>query len=906
MKSSMIFACWLLTLTLVVADARATELTAVTLFGCNAEGTVDPAFRNNSGPIDAAWDLFFYEGEVFNPASGSPEEIRWLNSPKDHTVRIPLTPGRHTFTFHTEFGRAFPFVGMNLFFDGTADRAGISVRAPMHGAGTSIPPMVANDAAKTMGWPLTEIPATASLSFGGPAGGLWNFVDTGNELKVTLVSFQCSVPAADANLDLVGPHEIGPSGKPDCVGQFVLDVEPAVSRPSNLHAWLQLVAGVTAGAPDMAEPWKQQFAETHVPEPFSFVYDGTSSREFLRQWKRTLDRRQLADGRTMHRVVYSDPKTGLEVRWEGAECPEFKTVEWTLYFKNTGPADSPILADILALDTSFLGRRQSGPFVLHHSRGDTCAPDAFEPLTATLAPGEFLRATPRGGRATDKAFPYFNLRSGNEGVILAVGWPGQWAAGFTAEDERSMSVRAGQERTHLRLQPGEEIRTPLIVLQFTDHGDWIDAQNQWRRWMIQHNLPRPQGKPLPLPMFNACSSHQFAEMTKANEQNQIEFIDSYLNKGLKLNYWWMDAGWYVGAAEKGWPWTGTWEVDRRPHRFPNGLRAISDHAHAKGVQTIVWFEPERVAAGTWLATERPGWVLGGTGGGILNLGNPEAWQWLVDHIDKLLTDEGIDLYRQDYNIEPLNYWRAHDAEDRQGITENHYVTGYLAYWDELLRRHPGMLIDSCASGGRRNDLETMRRAVPLLRSDYLFEPVGQQGHTYGLSFWLPFFGTGYCPSNGSGWGWGTGGLSYAPYIRRSNMCPANIGCFDFRVEVDDALIQKLYKEWVEVAPDFFGDYYPLTSHSLSGDTWIAWQFHRPDAGRGMVQAFRRAENDFFGGQFRLRGLDPNAQYAVRNFDVQGEVIASGKKLMEEGVEITIPERPGAAVLMYERQEAGQK
>ena len=118
--------------------------------------------------------------------------------------------------------------------------------------------------------------------------------------------------------------------------------------------------------------------------------------------------------------------------------------------------------------------------------------------------------------------------------------------------------------------------------------------------MIKHNLPRPGGKQLKLPQFNACSSHQFAEMTKANEKNQIEFIDSYLDKGLKLDYWWMDAGWYVGAAENNWTWTGTWEVDRRPHRFPNGLRAISDHAHRKGVKIIVWFEPERVTPGTWL------------------------------------------------------------------------------------------------------------------------------------------------------------------------------------------------------------------------------------------------------------------------------------------------------------------
>ncbi len=156
-------------------------------------------------------------------------------------------------------------------------------------------------------------------------------------------------------------------------------------------------------------------------------------------------------------------------------------------------------------------------------------------------------------------------------MIVVVGWPGQWAARFARDGDRSINITAGQELTHLRLHPSEEVRTPLIVLQFADQGDWIDAQNTWRRWMIQHNLPRPGGKPLPLPMLNACSSHQFAEMTKANEKNQIEFIDSYLQKGLQLDYWWMDAGWYVGAAEKGWPWTGTWEVDRRSRPIPERL-----------------------------------------------------------------------------------------------------------------------------------------------------------------------------------------------------------------------------------------------------------------------------------------------------------------------------------------------
>ena len=204
------------------------------------------------------------------------------------------------------------------------------------------------------------------------------------------------------------------------------------------------------------------------------------------------------------------------------------------------------------------------------------------------------------------------------------------------------------------------------------------------------------------------------------------------------------------------------------------------------------------------------------------------------------------------------------------MTENKYVIGYLAYWDELLRRHPGMLIDSCASGGRRNDLETMRRAVPLLRSDYLFEPVGQQGHTYGLSFWLPFYGTGYCPSNTVGWGWGTGGVSYDPYTRRSNMCPANTACFDFRVDVDDCVDS-------EALPRMAGGRPGLLRRLLSAD--------RPQPGsRAPGSPGNSIGPKPAGGWFRrfagrtaistaassgCEGFVPDAQYEVVNFDEPG-------------------------------------
>lgn len=72
---------------------------------------------------------------------------------------------------------------------------------------------------------------------------------------------------------------------------------------------------------------------------------------------------------------------------------------------------------------------------------------------------------------------------------------------------------------------------------------------------------------------------------------------------------------------------------------------------------------------------------------------------------------------------------------------------HLALWDELRRRHPGLRLDSCASGGRRNDLESMCFAVPRLQSDFQFPEMkgdveGNQGHTHGLSSWLPCQVTG--------------------------------------------------------------------------------------------------------------------------------------------------------------------
>ena len=630
-------------------------------------------------------------------------------------------------------------------------------------------------------------------------------------------------------------------------------------------------------------PLQGQARLPYTAEPFfSFTYDGRPSAEFLSSWPLERASERVDDARTKHTLTYRDPATGLVVRCACIAYHDFPSVEWTLYFKNEGAAATPVLSDIMAADTAF-SRAGEGEFVLHAHKGDNCVPDSYEPYADTLGPGTDKRIANSGGRPTQTAFPYFNIATGGEGVIFVVSWAGQWAAQFTRDQETGLRLRAGQELTRFKLLPAEEVRTPMIVLQFWK-GDRLHAQNVWRAWMISHNVPRPGGKLPPLPQLAACSSHQFGEMIHANSESQVFFVDKYLERGIRLDYWWMDAGWYVNKT--GWPNTGTWEVDTS--RFPGGLRPICDHAHEKGVRTLVWFEPERVTPGTWLYDEHPEWLLGRDGEQkLLNLGNPEACQWLTDHVDGLLNSEGIDLYRQDFNMDPLSYWRANDAEDRQGITEIRHVEGYFAYWDELRRRNPNMLIDSCASGGRRNDLETLRRAVPLLRSDYIMEPVGNQCHTHALSLWFPFYGTGTSKTD--------------TYLVRSVLCPHFIACWDMRDEaLDYANLASMIRQWKDFGQHYFGDYYPLTPYSLDDGQWIAWQFHSPELEGGMVQVFRRSDSIYEAARLRLNGLDPSGKYEVRNMDEERPVTISARELLDDGLPVKLPQRPAAVIFTYKR------
>ena len=651
---------------------------------------------------------------------------------------------------------------------------------------------------------------------------------------------------------------------------------------------------------DMAlcRSYTASFQASPAQLPCSFLYGGKQINGLPDAWQpvtttRTIDANLVE---TVHEGT--DGETGLRVRIEVLEYRDFPVMEWVVWFTNTGSAPTPILRDLRAFDGSFAGQAP----VLHHCNGDFCSEDGYRPQETPLPEGAELTFAPNGGRPCDGAFPYFRLQFEGCGLTLAVGWPAQWSATFRGLAD-GVAMQAGQQQTNLRLRPGERVRTPrMTVMSWT--GDTIRATNLWRRWYLAHVLPRPDGQPLQ-PLLALAATDTGEEFTAATRENQLEYMERFTRQGFDYDVWWIDAGWYPCRDENGdrrWRVTGTWEPD--PERFPNGFAPVSERAKEDGARLLVWFEPERVFNDSRLWREHPGWLLrsAATEGdeaqnALLNLGNAECRQWLTDHVCALVKNNGIGVYRQDFNFPPLAYWRDNDPEDRQGINENLYVQGYLQYWDDLLARNPGLWIDSCSSGGRRNDLETMRRAVPLHYTDcgYGVHPVKLSFH-HTLFQWIPYFkeATVSWDQNPTGYD-GRFDRVIDSFSFHCGMAAMLFATLDIRRDdYDFTLGRKMIAIWRRAAPLLLhGDYYPLTPFSRSGEQWVAWQFDRPELGEGLLQGIRLAACPQETFTLYPRSLNPEAEYLLENPETGERRRLSGAALLSEGLALSIPSRSGA-------------
>lgn len=671
------------------------------------------------------------------------------------------------------------------------------------------------------------------------------------------------------------------------------------------------------------------FGRCVVP-PFSFKKDGVPSEKFIRSWRYSCSKVTAPEENAVqYSIVYKDPKSGLRVKVTVTGYTDTGAFEWVVRFANDGSAPTGRISEVKTADFTLKDKGANG-YLLRRLRGSNADIHDFEVVEEPLGDGQAVNLATRGGRSSDIiSLPFFNLTATGAGcgVVYSIGWTGNWRANFTGGRETCV-VESGLKDADFYLKPGEDVRTPLASVLFWKGEEMMAGHNAFRRHIMAHHSHKVDGKPwTPL-----CAGLDYGDPAPCNEYTCLTdllargIVQRHRQLDIVPEVFWLDAGWYepptgpVFSGQFGWPAVGTWVVDRE--RYPDGFVNMSNLMHSYGAQFMVWFEPERVTLGSKFATEHPEYMLRLNLDDlsvvkdvyklsesltedfieayrlriperermVFNLADDAAREYLCNYIGDMMEANGIDHYRQDFNLDYVDlFWATADGEGRRGVTEMKYIEGLYKYWDYLLNRFPGLRIDNCSSGGRRFDLETASRAVPLWRTDYGYgEPNGYQCQTYGLHFFLPQNGTA-CYNTDF-------------YTARSGYSSAMVAHIPvLQPGYDAAAIRRVYDEFKAVREYFLKDYYPLSGvgDMTADNIWMAYQLDDPETRTGYVFGFRRINCPQETFTVDLHNIDPAARYLLVNCNTGDRLDVMGADLAK-GFTMTLDDAPGSILYRYEK------
>jgi alpha-galactosidase len=301
----------------------------------------------------------------------------------------------------------------------------------------------------------------------------------------------------------------------------------------------------------------------------------------------------------------------------------------------------------------------------------------------------------------------FGFRSGEVwGMHLA--WSGDavhWA-------ERNPDGHAGLGAAELlgpsevALAPGEAYATPPVYAAYSAEG--LDGLSAAYHRLVRDRPQHPRTpRPVVLNTWEAVYfDHRLDRLTELAEVAARLGVERFV----------LDDGWF-GNRRNDTAGLGDWQV--ATDVWPDGLNPLIDHVRSLGMEFGLWVEPEMVNPDSDLFRAHPDWVLSSPGRlpeawrhqQVLDLANPDCYGFICDRLDALLGDHDIAFLKWDHNRDLLEAGHA----GRPGVHAHTLATYRLL--DELRRRHPGVEIESCASGGGRVDLGILARTDRVWASD---------------------------------------------------------------------------------------------------------------------------------------------------------------------------------------------
>ncbi|MBG6181347.1 alpha-galactosidase [Arthrobacter sp. CAN_A1] len=336
------------------------------------------------------------------------------------------------------------------------------------------------------------------------------------------------------------------------------------------------------------------------------------------------------------------------------------------------------------------------------------------PQRHTLTTGTYRRESRRGRPGLDATLllaageAAFGFESGMVHAVHSA-----WSGNHQLLVERTPSgetfIAAGELllSQEIVLQPGDSYAAPDAL------GSWGNGLNELSQRFHQEQRSRPshpqRDRPVTLNTWEAVYfDHNLQRLTQLADRAAAVGIERFV----------LDDGWFKGRRDDT-AGLGDWFVD--DNVWPDGLAPIIDHVRTLGMEFGLWFEPEMVNPDSDLARLHPDWILQADGRlppsarqqQALNLAIPEAWEYLLDRMDSILSGHDIAYIKWDHNRDLVEA-----AGAISGVPEVHRnVTALYRLLDELKRRHPGLEIESCASGGGRVDLEILARTDRIWTSD---------------------------------------------------------------------------------------------------------------------------------------------------------------------------------------------
>ena len=587
--------------------------------------------------------------------------------------------------------------------------------------------------------------------------------------------------------------------------------------------------------------------------PFSFVYCGTKYMGF-----------PTSDFQMTEKIISPETekqsttlvflKDTLKIQVLLTHYFSHGATDITVWFENIGEENSGILEDF-CLEQHFEGENP----VLRGILGDHV--NQYRPYEKDLA-AENVNFISTHGRPTHGTFPYFNLEHGNGGTMLAIGWAGTWEADFFFDGEKTVYRAKCINGIRTYLKPKEKIRTALFVTAAYTVRDPFYAVNYWRDFYIRHNLPKADAQGNDLQPFSTCNLASDTGIPNSDGSiSERHFtwkrsLEKMIAEDCKVDFRWFDAGWYIAPdltspLERWWSTVGTWVLD--PMKWPDKTFLEStDFARANGMKTLMWFEPERITDTDNMVKNfgyRREWAIEREGVRVItnNIGNPDCLAYTTERICKVLRENKVEMYREDNNSDPAPLWRYLDekeGENRKGITESRFIIGHYKMWDDFIACTSGYggcaFVDSCASGGGRNDLESMRRGVPLLRSDSDRTSIALRlSMTTAFNQWIPFCGANTKEKKEQ---LALKGVSDIYTWRASYLPILNVDSqFIFDEAQNFDILRFGLHEWKKVNPYLLKDFYVLTPWHTEqeNDGFTAYCFMDPETEKGVLLAFRQ-------------------------------------------------------------------